>query len=379
MFVVTDRAVFCITRIVATGLRIAWSFFPKSLHLGITATVFVYAGIVLLFLANLFFAQRVVRAQHPQFGWSKSFTISVPLLCIITGATILCMIASVIVSFYTSRQYPQHVAHTMQKVGAILLAVIAFLPFAIVGLSSLVRRMPRIRMTKTTDKFGEGSMRAKIAIVLVSAFLLCLGASFRAAIALLPPVPIRVTIIPPTHAPAPWYLSKECFYLFNFTIEFCVCLFWLTFRIDRRFYIPDGANGPFSYAGGFVFAGEFSAAKSRASNQLNGQTRLSRTTSLHSRVSRVSWAGSRSSKVSRIEKTAARVSWGGISRDEVHPGLGEDGKEIPYPAFAHSGHYGYDASDIGVDGAHKEMGWDPKSGKWAVRPISFRPSMDSEG
>ena len=136
-------------------------------------------------------------------------------------------------------------------------------------------------------------------------------------------------------------------------------------RVDKSFYIPDSAKGPFSYAGGFVFAGEFGHERKSVSHQPAIQQELSRPPSMNSRVS---WTGSRVSRVIQQEKIANRVSWGGISREDVQIGLGEDRSEIPYPAFAHSGEYGNSASDI--EGVEKEMGWDPKSGKWAVRPIS---------
>ena len=152
----------------------------------------VYAGIVLLLIANLVFAQRLVRGQHPGFGWSKPFTILLPILFVITIGTIVCMVAALLVSFYTLDPFSRHAARIIQKYGGILLAVVAFLPFAMVGISSMARRLPAFRMTKTIDKFGEGSMRGKVAIVLVSATWLCVGASFRAVVTMLPQAPILV-------------------------------------------------------------------------------------------------------------------------------------------------------------------------------------------
>ena len=111
---------------------------------------------------------------------------------VIAIGTILCLVAAVLLNFYTLDPYSRHAARVIQEYGATLLAAIAFFPFAIVGISSLARRHPKIRMTKTIDKFGEGSMSAKVAIVLVSATWLCVGASFRAATTLLQPVLIMV-------------------------------------------------------------------------------------------------------------------------------------------------------------------------------------------
>ena len=368
---------FCLTRVLATSLRIAWACHPDNNQVAITANVFIYTGIVLFYLANLFFAQRILRAQHPPSGWSKPITVLSAAVFVVTLGAILCFIAGVITSFYTVDSFSQHAAREIQRFGTTMLAIVAFLPFAIVGASSLARRHPTIRKTRTTDKFGEGSMRAKVAICMVSSALLCLGASFRAATTLTEPVPVVTLANPPRPEPAPAYLSKACFYVFNFTIEICVCLLWLALRVDKRFYVPDGATGPFSYAGGFVFAGEFGNDAKRASNLPNSEQALNRQSrdrfsqrplSLGSR--RLSMPGSRSSRVLEQEKITKRVSWGGVSREDVRVGVGEDKSEIPYPAFEHSGRYGDDPADIGIDGVEKEMGWDPKSGKWAVRPIS---------
>lgn len=218
---------------IATLLRIAWACNPTNIHMAITATICVYAGIVLLFLANLLFAQRVVRAQHPRFGWSKLFSIPFPILIIITIVTILGLIAAVIVKFYTLKPASINAATGVQQYGAIWLAVVALLPVIIVGMSALARRHPYIRSTKTTDKFGEGSMRAKVAIVVASGIVLCLGASFRAGTTLMLPVPIMRPDNPTEPAPQPAYLSKACFYIFNFTLEVCVCFLWLAVRVDK--------------------------------------------------------------------------------------------------------------------------------------------------
>lgn len=94
---------------------------------------------------------------------------------------------------------------------------------------------------------------------------------------------------------------------------------------------------------------------------------------------RLSFPGSHTSRIIQQEKTSKRVSWGGVSREDVRTGVGEDKSEVPYPAFNLSGRYGDDAADIGIEGVEKEMGWDPKTGKWAVRPISRVSAQDVIG
>ena len=94
------------------------------------------------------------------------------------------------------------------------------------------------------DKFGAGRFRTKIIVLLFSSALLALGAGFRCGTAWLTPLPLDA-------APA-WYYSKACFYIFNFSIEITVAFLYVLVRVDRRFYVPDAAEGPGTYSGDVV-------------------------------------------------------------------------------------------------------------------------------
>lgn len=335
------------------------------------AMIFVYAGVILLFIANLFFTQRIVRAQHPHIGWSKPFSVALPALMVVIIGTILCLIAAVILEFYSRKESVSRAVRDIQIYGSTLYAVVAFIPIPIVGISTLARQHPKIKCTQTIDKFGEGSMRAKIAIVLFSAALLTTGAAYRSGTTWLDPIPNMMNGQP---VEGPWYFSRGSFYAFNFSIELFMVIFWLAVRIDRRFIIPNGAKGPYSYASGFIFAGEAGNEKPQLGNRdstrhLTG----SQTTGFNStRGSRVSWATGPGSRRSSMG-AASRVSWGGISREDVSTAVGEDGIEVvPYLPDEEED---YEAGNVGVDGVDKEMGWDPKSGKWALRPVSHLTAM----
>jgi hypothetical protein len=370
---------FCLTRVLATNLRIAWASHPTSVKIGISAMVFIYAGIILLFIGNLFFAQRIVRAQHPHIGWSRPFSLMLPVLMVIIVGTILCLIVSVIYSFYTLNEFSLRAIHDIQMYGETLYMIVALLPIPIVLASVLGRwRFGE----KPVDKFGQGSMRAKVVIVLIGAIFLGLGSGWRAITLYLPTRPSTS----PQH---PWYFSKTCFYVFNFTIEICVTFFWLLVRIDKRFYVPDGAKGPYSYGGGFTFAGEPGNEKVALGNRESvrhltspsstylpsnrGSEYYAGSRKSFTRDSRVSWGGKQTPKNYNIAwnltDTFRRT---GISRDEVAPGIAEDGFEyIPYSPFADDDHQLHASPvDVGVHGMEQEMGWDAKSGKWALRPIS---------
>lgn len=355
-----QRTGFCVTRVLATTTRLAWATKPQSIPLGLVSTIFFYAGVVLLFIANLFFAQRIVRAQHPHIGWSRPFKVAVPAFIAVTIATIICLIVAIVTQFETLNDSIRHSCRDILLYGATFYALMAFLPLPVVIISTLARQFHSVRRRTPLDKFGEGSMRAKVAICLISGFLLALGALFRATTTYLPQTPILTPDGQPVSAP--WYLSKGAFYGFNFAIEAFIVWFWVIVRIDKRFIVPNGADGPYSYAGGFVFAGETgnekrNIGKGESQNDLIPEERS---------LGRNSWNASRRSLAS-----GSRVSWGGISRDDIHAGIGEDGIEItPYVSMSreslHTGSF--------VDGVDQEMGWDPKNGKWALRPISVSNS-----
>nr|OQO25354.1 hypothetical protein B0A51_09927 [Rachicladosporium sp. CCFEE 5018] len=360
---------FSVTRVLATTLRIAWACHPQSIRVAMAAMIFVYAGVVILFISNLFFTQRIIRAQHPHFGWTKPFSVILPVLFAVVVLTILALIVAVILGFYSLDEKIHVAVRDIQVYGATFYAIVAFLPIPALAISTAIRAHPKIKHTQTVDKFGQGSLRAKIMIVMISAFFLTLGASYRAGTTWLPPTPLYSGGLPARPVPGPWYFSRGAFYAFNFTIEIGVSLIWLATRIDKRFIIPDGAKGPFSYGGGFVFAGEPGNEKNRNLGNRDSLRHLTGSTASGwgtARNSRVSWGGSRTSLAH-----SSRVSWGGVSRENVAMALGEDGIQIePYPAFEERNSSDPVGGDMGIEGVEAEMGWDPKSGKWALRPVS---------
>ncbi|KAF2152577.1 hypothetical protein K461DRAFT_286447 [Myriangium duriaei CBS 260.36] len=232
----------CNVRIFTFCLRTAWALHPTSIRLGIASTIFVYAGTILLWMANLLFAQRLVRAQHPRFGWSKPVTLVFPILCAIIVLTLLMLIVTVIQQFYTESTNTHRIDRDFQLYAQTCYAIMAFLPIPIVLISTAAGSLPSViasRQHTPVDKFGKGRITHKINLILFSAVFLALGAGFRCGTTWKQPVP--------SHTPTgelvaqPWYYTKAAFYSFNFGIELIVVFAWLIFRIDQMFHIPDGA------------------------------------------------------------------------------------------------------------------------------------------
>jgi len=180
-----------------------------------------------------------MRARHPHIGWSKPFKILI--LPVAVGITVISLIMVIVVtvySFFTLSGNAHRIVRDIQLYVATLFTFIAFLPIPICIIMILIPRRTYI------DKFGAGRFRTKIIVLLFSSALLTLGAGFRCGTAWLTPLPLDA-------APA-WYYSKACFYIFNFSIEITVAFLYVLVRVDRRFYVPDAAEGPGTYSGDVV-------------------------------------------------------------------------------------------------------------------------------
>lgn len=226
---------FCMSRVVATIMRIVWACHPTDVRVAIAAQIFVAAGIILLFILNLLFAQRMLRAAFPRLGWSTLLSWAFKMLYVLILVTIAMVITVVIQSLYTLNANTHRIDRDVQLAGLTFFAVISFLPLPLVLLALLFSQGDRI------EHFGSGSWAAKSCTVLVAGTLLCLGASFRAGTAWMQPRPVT--------DPA-WYQSKACFYVFDFGIDWVVVMLFLVARVDRRFYVPDGSSRVRHYRGG---------------------------------------------------------------------------------------------------------------------------------
>ena len=260
---------FCMARIAALVMRLVWTSRPTSVPVAIAAGVFTAAGVLLLFLVNLLFAQRLLRAYHPRLGWSGPVRWAFRALMASVVAVLVMVIVTSVHSFFTLDAAVRRKERHVQMFAVVYLAVLAFLPVLIVGPAVLVARRQRRRIRQAAaaaaaaaaegvegdkmdggggggiDKFGAGSVRAKLWLLLGTSALLALGAGFRAGVNLSAPRPID--------RPA-WYHSKAAYYCFNFGIELVVVYAYAIARFDRRFHVPDGCSGPGHYAAGAAAA-----------------------------------------------------------------------------------------------------------------------------
>ena len=225
---------FCMARITTCVMRIVWATRPTKIPIAMAAQIFVAAGVVLLFVVNLIFAQRIIRASHPNSGWHPIFSKFFIFLYVLIVITLVMLITAVVQSFYTLKTNTLRIDRDIQLYGQTFYAVVAFLPVPLVLGGLVIPRKTRV------EKFGSGRFRSKIFILLLSTALLTLGAAFR--------VGINYKTPRPRTNPA-WYHSKECFYIFNFTVELLVVLLYVVVRVDTRFFVPNGSRRAGDYSG----------------------------------------------------------------------------------------------------------------------------------
>jgi hypothetical protein len=196
--------------------------------------------VLILFIINLLFTQRLIRASHPHLGWAPWFSWIFKIYYATIIIVIITLITAIVQSFYVRSPTILKRDRHITLFGATYYTVAAFLPILLLAIRAVLpTRVPR-------EDFGAGSYRAKIIIVLATATLLTLGATFRAGIAFVPR---------PAGHPA-WYHSKPAFYLFDLTIEITVVFFFAIVRVDQRFIVPNGSHGPGDYSRSVESAGE---------------------------------------------------------------------------------------------------------------------------
>ncbi|KAK2071127.1 hypothetical protein P8C59_005576 [Phyllachora maydis] len=177
---------------------------------------------------------RIMRACHPNFGWHPAVGGIFKGVFVTVGASLVMVIAATVQSFYTMDVETRETDRNIQLFVATYLTILAGLPVPIALLSTVLPRSTLV------EKFGQGTWRGKIGLLVFTSTLLTVGAAFRAAVAY---------NARPINAPA-WFDSKACFYCFNFLIELIVVYTYALFRFDRRFWVPDGSAEPGHYISG---------------------------------------------------------------------------------------------------------------------------------
>ncbi|KAI0134885.1 hypothetical protein F4814DRAFT_3095 [Daldinia grandis] len=225
---------FCMARIVTLTLRIAWANRQTNVRLAIAANIFVNAGILIVYVINLIFAQRILRAKKPSLGWHTALRITFKLLYIGIPCALIMVITAVLLSMYSLDPYTLRACRAVQLTSGTYLLVFTTLPVFLTAAAYLLPPSSR------EETFGDGRMKFKVAIVLATACLCILTSGFKIGTAFATQRALN--------DPA-WYHGKAPFYVFNFVVEILILCVLTLNRVDRRFYIPDGSSQPGHYSG----------------------------------------------------------------------------------------------------------------------------------
>ncbi|KAI8937173.1 hypothetical protein NX059_006385 [Plenodomus lindquistii] len=247
----------CKVRIVTMILRIIWSSYPRNTGLAIAANIFVYVGTIILYGVNWFFVQRIIRAQHTHLGWSTPYRIFHRGALVLLIIALLILIVSQVTRNFTLNQNKLDIFRALFLASQTYFTIFCVAPAVLVAISLII---PRTEV----EKFGAGRLRVNITILLVAVAILSTGQIFRCVLAWIPQFPLPE--VQRGSTPLPWYLSKPCFYLFNFVTEIAVVIMFAVGRVDLRFHVPNGSRKSGDYSSSRVNLNKLESQKTLASS-----------------------------------------------------------------------------------------------------------------
>jgi hypothetical protein len=218
-------------RLITFALRISWATQQRNVKLAIASNIFVAAGTPILYIINLIFAHRIIRAQHPKLGWHKSLSILARITVVSIIAALILLIFAAVQSSYTLDMNLHRIDRDIQLFGTTFYTFIAFLPMPMVLIGLVLPRHIR------TEKFGKGRFRTKIIVLMSSTTLLTVRALWSTTTIWLPQVPLM--------APTKFYYGKPAFYTVQLLTELLVVCLYVFVRVDRRFYTPTGQRNSY--------------------------------------------------------------------------------------------------------------------------------------
>ncbi|ORY60682.1 uncharacterized protein BCR38DRAFT_487752 [Pseudomassariella vexata] len=214
-------------RIATLTMRIVWATQPTNVQIAISAAILTQAGVIIVFVVNLFFTERIILAYHSRLRQYLFVKLALRILVALIITMIIMAIIATVHSMYTLSQTAKRKDRDVQLFAATFLAVLAFLPIPILIISALVPS------SNEKEKFGTGQLRTKVFLLLFTASLLTLGAGFR----------IGSNYAAPLINDPQWFDHKAVFYTVTFGIELIISFTYAVARFDKRFHVPDKTKG----------------------------------------------------------------------------------------------------------------------------------------
>lgn len=240
---------FCMARIMGLVMRIAWACNPTNIDLAIAAQVFTNAGVLVLFIVNVFLLVRIVRGEAPKVGWSRPVWVALRALVVSIIAMLVMVVTCSVHSMFTLNMETRQKERKVLLFAGVYMSVIAFLPMLVIPILLLLKTIAKknIDLGERED-FGTpdvaGRIRTKITLLFVASVLLTIGAGFRVGVNF---------ATRPAFNPA-WWHHKAAFYCFSFALELPVVYMYALFRFDKLFWVPDKSSKPGDFSRGVVAA-----------------------------------------------------------------------------------------------------------------------------
>ncbi|KAJ5273178.1 hypothetical protein N7478_008303 [Penicillium angulare] len=173
-------SIFCIgysmSRVIACVLRIVTTTKPENLNVTVAYTIFLNVGVVFMYLLNLVLCRRILRSNYPAIGNHPISSMIFWGLCILIILTIIMILTVIIQSFFTLNLHTHLIDRDIQLYALTFFAVISSLPLPVAFLALI---SPDVSGEKKV--FRNGNPRSRAALLLVVAFFVCLGATYRCA------------------------------------------------------------------------------------------------------------------------------------------------------------------------------------------------------
>jgi hypothetical protein len=274
---------YAMTRVAACVFRLAWATRPHNVDISLVASIFLNAGILIVYVMNNVLAWRMVRSAAPALGWNRVLRrynkvllwgvlgLFIPLIVILVLRVKKPELKGIVLASKVSSRLATTYFMIIATLSAVLLAVAAsaasdarvarvasehsgasvvdgmagvggvegdgtVVEFTVGGEDEKAEEAPS---PDSMDPFGQGTWRSKVNILGTSIALAMLEAGFRCGTAW--------AKAPLASEPA-WWDHKAAFYCFNFGVDVCILILLLVGRIDKRFHVPNGADGPGSYS-----------------------------------------------------------------------------------------------------------------------------------
>lgn len=224
---------FSMARVITCIMRIVWATRQHDVQIAIAAQIFNNAGVLIVYLVNLIFAQRVLRSMHPKLGWNTALShVFHAGYALVVGALIMVITATVIM-FYTLNPQTIQACIDCQRAATIYLFILTTVPLLLLAAAFL---LPRSSAREET--FGVGTVNGKAALLAATACLAATISGFKLGTTWESPRPMN--------DPA-WYHSRAAFYCFGFMLEITILGIYVFARVDKRFHVPNGSGKRRSY------------------------------------------------------------------------------------------------------------------------------------